>query len=141
MNHADLLADLQAKGVKLTVKGDKLALDYRAGTLPPALKATLKAHKAALIAILATGPAPRTHADEEWERFMSACKPWPDGRGWHDPREMKRFNAHGGQAREPEPPEETAVERADRERKAWEQDGHPPGVRPAHNDSIRPNAT
>jgi hypothetical protein len=30
-------------------------------------------------------PLAETHADREIRRFLSVCRPWPDGRGWYDP--------------------------------------------------------
>ena len=94
MTTLDLLTDLRARGVLLTVRGDRLAYDAPVGVVTPDLRELLKAHKAALLAILVDSSPPRpipategpqTHADAEWRRFLSVRSTRPDNRGWYDP--------------------------------------------------------
>lgn len=54
----DLLADLTARGVLLTVDGDKLKVDAPAGALTPVLRAALSERKAELLAYLNRASAP-----------------------------------------------------------------------------------
>lgn len=46
MTPQELLAELEQRGVKLTVAGDKLRYDAPAGALTPELKEALRQHKA-----------------------------------------------------------------------------------------------
>jgi len=125
---AELLAELTARGVRLTACGDRLAYDAPAGVMTAELRDRVKACKPELLAMLAGNPEPapdarpETHADREWRRFLAVCRPWPDGRGWYDPRELERFRrlterpAARPEAVQAHALEETAVERAARYR-------------------------
>ncbi len=57
MSAAALLGTLRALGVAVAADGEGLTLDAPAGVLTPALLAELRAHKRALLAYLAAGPA------------------------------------------------------------------------------------
>ncbi|HQA44934.1 MAG TPA: hypothetical protein PLM77_11130 [Phycisphaerae bacterium] len=161
---AVLMGELAARGIELQAEGGKLRFRPRAA-MTPDLAERVKRHKPELLAML-TGdscslqqlPQPDcgqggTHADKEWRRFIAECRPWPDGRGWYDRAEMRKYErltapnapprlqngplANAGRAGgvsggdEATEPEETAVERAARYREAWKTEGYPPGVRPA----------
>lgn len=52
MTPAALLADLQARGIRLYLAGDELRYKAKAGTMTPDLAATIKPHKPTLIALL-----------------------------------------------------------------------------------------
>lgn len=52
MTPADLLTELERRGVKLTLAGDRLHVEAPAGVLTPDLKETLAKHKAALLTLL-----------------------------------------------------------------------------------------
>ena len=87
MTPLELLADLDAQGVRLTAHGDRLAFDAPSGVVTPDLRGLLKAHKPELLAILAAPVAPErpeTHADRELTRFEGVAVPWRHG--WRDPR-------------------------------------------------------
>lgn len=162
-----LLVELEAQGVHLTAHGDRLVFDAPAGTMTPERLALMKAHKLELLTLLTTGRAvdvytippaapepeiserPESQADAEIARFLAAARPWPDGRGWYDPREQARLTApvapprlQAGTLANAKPPgglsawgesadgQKTAVERAARYRAAWEREGYPPGAWP-----------
>lgn len=57
MSPAALLADLRARGVTLTAKGDRLRVEAPAGVLTPALRAVLVEQKPALMGLLTPPPA------------------------------------------------------------------------------------
>ncbi|MBI4506292.1 MAG: hypothetical protein HY691_12220 [Chloroflexi bacterium] len=57
MNPGALLADLRARGVELVAAGDRLRWRAPAGVLTDVDRATLREHKAALVAVLAAGDA------------------------------------------------------------------------------------
>lgn len=139
---AELVAVLTARGIELQAEGGRLRFRPREA-MTPDLAERVKRHKPELLAMLAGGPEPvaddrpETHADREWRRFLAVAQPWPEGRGWYDPRELERFRrlterpAARPATAQPHALEETAVERAARYRAAWEREGYPPGVRPA----------
>lgn len=52
MTAADLLAEVTRVGVRLTVRGDRLHVEARAGTVTPAMRNRLADAKAELIALL-----------------------------------------------------------------------------------------
>ncbi len=92
----ELVGVLTARGIELRAEGGRLRFRPRAA-MTPDLAERVKRHKPELLAMLAGGPEPvaddrpETHADREWRRFLAVARPWPDGRGWYDPRELERF--------------------------------------------------
>lgn len=52
MTAADLLAEVTRVGVRLTVRGDRLHVEARAGTVTPAMRERLIEAKAELVALL-----------------------------------------------------------------------------------------
>lgn len=52
MTAADLLAEVTRVGVRLTVRGDRLHVEARAGTVTPAMRDRLADAKAELVALL-----------------------------------------------------------------------------------------
>lgn len=52
MTAADLLAEVTRFGVRLTVRGDRLHVEARAGTVTPAMRDRLAEAKAELVALL-----------------------------------------------------------------------------------------
>lgn len=150
MTAPELLADLTAHGVRLAARDGRLAYDAPAGMMTPERLGLLRACKPELLVLLGGTPEPEPptderpespwppesdgYADQEWRRFIAVARPWPDGRGWYDPREHERFRrlmerptARPGTAQAPAL-EETAVERAARCRAAWGREGYPAGV-------------
>ena len=87
MSAAALLARLRALGVTATVAGGDLALDAPAGVLTPELLSELRAHKGALLALLAAerwtaDPRPDLAGDSTlWRRLLGLAY----GRDFHDP--------------------------------------------------------
>jgi hypothetical protein len=53
MSARELLAELQARGVRLRCQGDTLQLRTASGALPPSLREAVTAHKQELLALLA----------------------------------------------------------------------------------------
>ena len=88
MSAAALLARLRALGVTATAAGDDLELDAPAGALTPALLGELRAHKGALLALLAAerwtaDPRPDLAGDSAlWRRLLGLAY----GCDFHDPR-------------------------------------------------------
>ncbi|MEW6489813.1 MAG: hypothetical protein AB1578_18130 [Thermodesulfobacteriota bacterium] len=62
MSAADLLRDLRARGVELTAEGDLLRWRAPPGVVTEPLMATMRQHKAALLALL-DEPRPRPYLD------------------------------------------------------------------------------
>lgn len=90
MNAPELIAELNSRGVRLTVCGNRLRYDAPAGVMTSDLAERMKACKPELLALLANSrPANverlETYADREVRRFFMVCRSWPDGRGWYDP--------------------------------------------------------
>lgn len=56
MTAAALLADLQARGVRVAVKGGRLQVEAPKGAVDPAVRAALAEHKAELLAALYPWP-------------------------------------------------------------------------------------
>ena len=86
MTGPELLADLDARGVHLTARGDRLEYDAPAGAMTPELMAQLKTNKGELLAILAAKtPEPPWEPvwDERYGRFVlspPATKTSPSGK-------------------------------------------------------------
>lgn len=55
MNASAVLAEAQRAGVTLSVRGDRLHVEAKPGAVSAALRASLAAHKPALLALLANG--------------------------------------------------------------------------------------
>jgi ribosomal protein L37AE/L43A len=88
MTAQTLLHDLATRGVILTATGDRLDVDAPDGLLTDELLATLRAHKAALLDLLASGHlcpgcagqmALQDRAADAW--FCANCRRWSDGQG------------------------------------------------------------
>lgn len=110
MTPSELMAELTSRGVRLSVRGDRLQYDAPAGVMTPDLTARLKRHKHELLALLtaktvpaAGGGQPESHADRETRRFLAVCRPWPDGRGWYDPAQGEIAEALARAAGSPGP--------------------------------------
>ena len=58
MTGPELVADLCARGVRLTAHGGRLLYDAPVGAMTPELAGQVKAHKADLLAVLADVPEP-----------------------------------------------------------------------------------
>lgn len=137
----ELVAALAARGIELQADGSRLRFRPKSA-LAPELAERVSRHKSELLELLAghaetvTDERPETRVDQTWRRFRAVVRPWPDGRGWFDPKELERFGrlterpvARPATTQTPAT-EETAVQRAARYRAAWKRDGYPPGVRP-----------
>jgi hypothetical protein len=78
---ADLLAECEARGIRLTPAGDGLKIDAPQDTLRPELLARLKARKAELLAMLRPTPelAPinRTDATAVWQAALDLLEGHP----------------------------------------------------------------
>jgi tubulysin polyketide synthase-like protein len=57
MTTADLLSDLQARGIRLQANGDRLRVEAPTGVLTPKVRETLAARKAELLQLLAPDPS------------------------------------------------------------------------------------
>ena len=109
MTPLELLANLEARGVRLTARADRLVYDAPAGVMTAELLGLLRANRAELLAALTARPQPEppavgqleSHADREIRRFWSVARPRPDGRGWYDPAHSADLEAL---ARVAEPP-------------------------------------
>lgn len=154
-----LLADLTEGGMRVQVKGDKLAVTPKSA-ITPALRERLKAHKIDLLArIRLPDPLARmkaeTHADRETRRFLAVAVPHPDGSGCFDPAEREVVEAIRELRDKPEPTTEprlpgppgelypapgggteTFHERAVRLREEWKVKGYPPNICPKANGVI-----
>ena len=108
MTAHDLLAELDRRGIAIEAHGDRLRYSPRSAVTPD-LAHRMKAHKAALLAILAGEPWPPDVTDDvnkwHWENITSADRdyllgprnwpapcPWCGGRSVHRPacNELRR---------------------------------------------------
>jgi len=90
MTALDLLAMLDRAGVVLSAKGDRLAYDAPSGVMTADLVATVKAHKAELLALLDT----RRRIAEQLAQLVPYRT--PDGRRiWVNPRYKGRLERLG----------------------------------------------
>jgi hypothetical protein len=94
MTATDLLAELRAQGVLLSVDGDRLVYDAPTGTMTPALLAMLRETKAGLVALLqvpAAGPP-----ESELVARPSASATVAQGQEWGRLDERGRLAWHDG---------------------------------------------
>ena len=88
MNPRQLLAELQARGIRLTVAGDRAPIDAPRGALTPALRTALVAKKADIVARLVDSvDADKTTPSD------SASEGFVDGSGQFDPQYSIWFTA------------------------------------------------
>ena len=86
MNAVELLDELGSRGITVTADGDRLKVDAPKGTLTDDLRAELKRHKTALLALLVVPPASTESPDPKWaqawaEAMIAAGMPrYADGR-------------------------------------------------------------
>jgi TubC N-terminal docking domain len=87
MTLPELQSCLDRLGVKLSLRGDRLAVDAPAGVMTEEIKAALAAHKPALLAMLAglddrTDPAGPTAGEPSLPDGPAGWGPPPADRGW-----------------------------------------------------------
>jgi TubC N-terminal docking domain len=96
MTPAELVADLNSRGITLTVNGDKLKCRGREAALTPELLETLREHKSEIMLLLSQAPSKKPVSDE-------ADLPFPLGNGGLDPAQVEMAELHNARCGELDP--------------------------------------